>query len=152
MKTSQKWDYRFLQLANHVSAWSKDPSTKVGTVIVDKQRHIVSLGFNGFPRGVKDLTERYENRTTKYKMVVHAEANAIVNASRSVKGCTIYATPFFFCEDCTKLIIQSGIKRAVSLHSSNERWEESWNTAKLMMDEAGVEWTEYDRGVLLEEG
>jgi dCMP deaminase len=138
-------------MANHVAQWSKDPSTKVGSVIVDKQYHIVSMGFNGFPRGVLDLPERLDNRATKYKMVVHAEANAIVNATQPLPGCTIYATPFFFCEDCTKLIIQSGIKRAVSLHSENERWAESWNTAKLMMDEAGVEWVEYDRGVILEE-
>ena len=79
-----KWDLRFLKLAHHVGQWSKDPSTKVGAVIVDAQRRVLGIGYNGFPRGVDDSPGRYHDRPTKLDMVVHAETNAIMNAVSSV--------------------------------------------------------------------
>ena len=88
-----KWVKRFFRLANEVATWSKDPSTKVGAVIVGENKQIISQGYNGFPRGVDDTEERYNNREIKYKMVVHAEMNAILNAlynGSSVKGATLY--------------------------------------------------------------
>ena len=76
-----KWDMRFLALAEHVSEWSKDPSTQVGAVIThSRSKRVISLGFNGFPAGVEDTEERLEDRTTKYEMVVHAEQNALMFA------------------------------------------------------------------------
>ena len=69
---TSKWDTRFLSLAEHISSWSKDPSTKVGAAIIGPYRDIISLGYNGFPRGVEDTPERLENRELKYKMIVHA--------------------------------------------------------------------------------
>ncbi len=109
---SYKWDCRFLELAKHVAQWSKDPSTQVGAVIVDDLRRIVSVGYNGFPRGVVDSAERYEDRKQKYALVVHAEANAILSPQQSVRGCTLYAT-LHPCEECAKLVVQAGLTRVV---------------------------------------
>lgn len=132
------WDTRFMELADHVAQWSKDPSTKVGAVIVDAQRRIVGLGYNGFPRGVSDNPDRYDHKPTKYKMVVHSEANAILNANQSVKDCLLYATKFP-CTECTKLIIQSGIHRVTApAPKEGEVWTEDAQFSNIMMLEAGL--------------
>jgi dCMP deaminase len=137
-----KWDNRFMLLARHVAMWSKDPSTKVGAVIVDAKRRVIALGYNGFPRGVDDSPERYADRPTKYAHVVHAELNAILNALGPVDGCTLYVT-LEPCTTCAKAIIQSGIARVVlpdregmSRSEVEERWGEDQTTAYQMMDEA----------------
>jgi dCMP deaminase len=92
--TSDKdWDFRFLELAASISKWSKDPSTKVGAVIVSSDKKIVTLGYNGFPRNVRD-DHRLETREIKYDLIVHAEANAIIHARESLWDCTIYTMPF----------------------------------------------------------
>lgn len=133
-----KWDHRFLALADHVAQWSKDPSTKVGAVIVDGQRRVRGLGYNGFPRGVDDLPERLNDRPTKYAFVVHAEANAILSAGR-VEYCTIYTSPLCPCQDCAKLIIQAGITRVVTVKPADAaRWAESFENAGAMFREANV--------------
>lgn len=78
------WDDRFLELATVISSWSKDPSTQVGAVIVDDDNRVISIGYNGFPKGIKD-DHRLSNRDLKYEMVVHAEANALLFANAPVK-------------------------------------------------------------------
>ena len=133
-----KWDLRFLELAKHVSSWSKDPSTKVGAVIVDDKRHVVGLGYNGFPRGVDDTDERLTDRPTKYAMVAHAELNAILNATTKASGSTIYVYPLPPCNECAKLIIQAGIKRVVAPKISHERWGNSNETAATMFSESEI--------------
>lgn len=135
----RKWDRRFLELAAHVAGWSKDPSTKVGAVIVRPDRTIVSLGFNGFPRGVQDLDERYAERQTKYSLIVHGELNAILTAREPLHGTTLYTWPFCPCSDCAKLVIQAGVKRVVAPVSDNSRWVESFKLTMLMFQEAGVQ-------------
>jgi dCMP deaminase len=119
MNDYDKWDGRFIELANVVSSWSKDPSTQVGAVIVNSDKIVVGLGYNGFARGVADLSSLYEDRTKKYEMIIHAEVNAILNATQSVKGCTLYCThpP---CSRCMAVIIQSGIVQVVSNKASEE--------------------------------
>lgn len=108
-----KWDKRFMDLAEHVAQWSYDPSTKVGAVIVNTEKKVVSLGYNGFPRKVDDAEIRYENREVKYGFVVHAELNAILNSNLAdCKGATLYVT-LSPCRECAKAIIQSGIRRVV---------------------------------------
>ena len=137
-----KWDTRFIALAALTASWSKDPSTKVGAVI-DKDRQVLSQGFNGFPRGVKDTKERYENREEKYRLVVHAEMNALLNAlynGTSVKGGTLYVVNLPVCHECAKAIIQAGIKTVIMQAGMNERWVKSWEVTKKMFDEAGVEY------------
>lgn len=131
------WDKWFLGLANYISTASKDPSTKVGAVIVDDHRRVVGIGYNGFPRGVHDDKQRYDTREVKYELVVHAEANAILNAART-EGCTLYAT-FFPCPHCAALIIQAGIRHVVALPSpSDERYRERRALSEQMLKEAGV--------------
>lgn len=132
------WDNYFLHMAEAASAKSKDPSTKVGAVVVRPDRTIASTGWNGFPRGVLDLPARYNDRPTKYRFVAHAELNAVVSARSDLSGCSLYVTlpP---CHECAKLIIQAGIKRVIAPRSDVSRWQESFETAAQMFKEAGVE-------------
>jgi dCMP deaminase len=134
------WDLRFLALAETVAGWSKDPSTRVGAVIVDAKRRVVGLGYNGFPRGIADTERRLTDREQKYKMVVHAEANAILNATARVDGCTLYVWPVAPCSGCAKLVIQSGIERVVSIADAEamERWGDDIRVAHAMFLEAGL--------------
>ena len=135
---TQKWRHRFLQLAAHVAEWSKDPSTKVGAVIVDHQRLVVGIGYNGFPRGVVDDDERYAEKSVKYRMVVHAEQNAIFNAARSVHDMTLFATKFP-CSECAKAIIQNGIYHVISPAPATEGvWGEDAHFSTQMLREAAV--------------
>lgn len=142
-----KWDLRFLELAKHISSWSKDPSTKVGAVIFDKNKRIVSIGYNGFPQGVRDDTQRYSDRDTKYKMVVHAEANAILFAQKDLTNCCIATYPFMPCSGCASLIIQSGIKRCIAPSLPPElesRWRSSCDISINMFQESNVELKLFD--------
>lgn len=137
---ADKWNIRFLELANHIAGWSKDPSTKVGAVIVRPDKTIASVGYNGFPRGVRDYQDRYEDRSIKYPMVVHAEANAIVNAKEPLNGATLYCT-LFPCSSCAGLIIQSGIEVVVTPIPTDEqldRWGDNMKIARDMFIEGGV--------------
>ena len=140
---NDKWDVRFLSMASLVATWSKDPSTKVGAVIVDDQRRIVSLGYNGFPKNICD-DKRLDNREIKYKMVVHAECNALLFAAKDLAGCTIYTYPFMPCPTCAGMIIQSGIIRAVSQENNKWRWSEEFATSRLMFEDAGIDLLEYE--------
>lgn len=133
------WDHRFLFLADHVASWSKDPSTKVGAVIVRPDRTVVSLGYNGFPRKVRDTAERYEDRETKLRMVVHAEANAILTARQSLYGCTLYVSGLHPCATCSGMIIQAGIREVVTWRQDvPERWLRDREIMGEMFAEAGV--------------
>jgi dCMP deaminase len=127
-----------MALAEHVATWSKDPSTQVGCVIIDKQNRVVSVGFNGFPRGIKDLADRYEDKETKYLFVAHAERNALDNAPLSVEGCTLYS-PLLPCNECAKSIIQKGITKVVSYEPTEDRPHLRWDITKKMFQEAGVQ-------------
>ena len=137
-RTKQWWDEFFMGMARYIASASKDPSTQVGAVIVRENRTVASMGYNGFPRGVRDDAERYAEREVKYALVVHAEANAIASAPESVEGMTIYCT-LHPCKDCAKLIIQSGITEVVvPTLDWTERWGESMQMAQMMFREAGV--------------
>lgn len=138
-----KWSDRFLALAEHVAEWSYDPSTKVGAVIVDSKNRVVSMGYNGFPRGVKDLAERYNDREQKHLFVCHAERNALDNAPHSVEGCTMYV-PLLPCNECAKSIIQSGIVKVVTYKPTRED-RFNWDITRQMFKEAGVMLVEIDR-------
>lgn len=134
---SNKWSRKFMTLAEHVATWSKDPSTQVGCVIADDQNRVVSLGYNGFPRGVKDIASRYTDREEKYLFVAHAERNALDNAPLSVEGCTLYS-PLLPCNECAKSIIQKGIKKVVSYKPDEDRPHLHWDITEIMFKEAGV--------------
>ena len=131
------WHKRFLDLCEHVATWSKDPSTKLGSVIVDNKKRIVSVGYNGFPRGVNDRYDRYDDRPTKYLFVAHAERNALDNAPMMVDNCTMYVT-LLPCNECAKSIIQKGITTVVTYPPEREDVF-NWNITLRMFDEAGVD-------------
>jgi dCMP deaminase len=136
------WDSRFLQLAQHISSWSKDPSTKVGCVVVGPDREIRSTGFNGFPRGIEDNAQRLDNRDTKYPLVCHAEENAIMHAARigvALKGCIAYVT-WPPCTRCARSLIQAGIREIVYPADLTipERWVADFRISSDMLAEAGL--------------
>ena len=142
-KRQLKWDIRFLKLAKFWALeCSLDPSTKVGAVIADSRRGIVSLGYNGFPIGVIDTHERLHNRDLKYPRVQHAEQNAFAFAkTHDFNDCTIYTWPFPPCSSCAGSIIQRNIKRVVAPEMSDElrqRWGDSIAVTLEMFAEAGV--------------
>jgi len=143
MSILDKWDERYLALAAEVATWSKDPSTQVGAVTVGSKKEVLSQGFNGFPRGIHDTDERYNNRETKYKFVVHAEMNAIYNATysgTSLDGATLYVHGLPICSECAKGIIQVGIKKVVIEKSKElDNWNESVQLSQAMFDEVGIE-------------
>lgn len=135
-----KWDPFFLGMADYISTISKDPSTKVGAVLVDDARRVIGLGYNGFPRGISDHPDRYAKRELKYEMIVHAEANAILNAIKSTHGATLYCN-FFPCPRCAALLIQAGIRRIISRkHASDDRWKESHEISRRMFQETGIQY------------
>ena len=144
-----KWDHRYLEMAKLVSTWSKDPSTQVGAVLVNYEHHREFVGYNGFPMGVEDTEERYNNRELKYKLVVHAEVNSIWKAGSLAKGASLYVYPAFslppICNECSKLAIQSGIKEVVGYEPDMsdprvQRWLESIKISQMMLKEAGITW------------
>lgn len=135
------WDEYFMGLAHLSALRSKDPNTQVGACIVDEDNKVVSIGYNGMPRGCQDNKMPWEREggflTTKYAYVVHAELNAILNSPRSVKNCTLYVS-LFPCNECAKAIIQSGIKKVV--YESDKYDGTDGNVAsKRMLNDSGIE-------------
>jgi dCMP deaminase len=134
------WDRHFLGIAKAVSKASKDPSTKIGALIVRPDRSEVSWGYNGFPKRIADTAERLNNREVKYGLVLHGEENALLKARADVEGCTMYVWPLFSCSKCALKIIQAGIARVVSPPPSLERWQSAYEAAMVLYDEAGVKY------------
>ena len=138
---NNKWHYRFMNLAKEVASWSKDPSSKIGAVAV-KDFRVLSMGYNGFPRGVEDSEARYNNKEEKYKLVVHAEVNCIYNATYhglSLKGADLYVYGLPCCNECAKGIIQVGIASVfIQSVKNDEKWNEAWQITKEMFDEANI--------------
>lgn len=146
----RKWDRRFMEMAEVISGWSKDPSSKIGAVVVNAERRILATGYNGFPRGIEDSDERLNNRDEKYPRIIHAEMNALMNAlynGVTVKDATLYVYGLPVCPACTKCVIQAGIKRVVMPTAKTDKgnWEEVWYNESLpMYKEAGVVVTTLD--------
>ncbi|MBQ0013210.1 MAG: hypothetical protein KBS86_01395 [Proteobacteria bacterium] len=144
---SEKWNVRFMELAKTISTWSKDESTKVGCVIVGPDKEIRSMGYNGFPRGVRDDIAQRNERPQKYQYTEHAERNAIYNITYfggSVRNCSLYVTmpP---CVDCARAIIQSGISEVIFLAPTEDAekskingWRDTVKTSFEMFDEVGI--------------
>lgn len=136
-----KWDRRFLDMARLVGSWSKDPSTKTGAVICDPYNRVVSVGYNGYPKGVLD-TEDKDLREIKYEKTIHAEVNAILHARRDLSSCRIYVSPLMPCSRCASLIIQSGITEVycemLKAGETVEIWNSSGMLAEQMFEEANV--------------
>ena len=136
------WDQRFLNLAKHISQWSKDPSTKVGCVVVGPDREIRSTGFNGLPRGIEDNDERLNNREIKYPLICHAEENAIMHAARigiSLKDCTAYVT-WPPCTRCARSLVQAGVSAIIYPKNIEipDRWMDDFNLSLNLLKEAKI--------------
>ena len=143
---TERWLRRFMDLAEHISTWSKDPSTKIGAIIVNRDKVIVGAGYNGFPRKVADYDHRYASREEKYRMIIHAEMNAILNASASVKNCSLFTWPLMPCSRCATMVIQAGITEIYypnfpldhPMNEAKSRWAEDSIYSVQMFKEAGV--------------
>lgn len=149
---TERWDRHFLDLALAHAKMSKDPSTRVGAVIVGPDKEVLSAGFNGFPRGIADTEERLHNRETKLRLMVHAEMNAVLAAARNgirVKGCTMYLAATDDsgqvwggppCTRCTVETIQAGIFEIVSfpIKTAPSRWHEDLEYARQLINEVGI--------------
>ncbi len=141
------WDEYFMGIALLSAMRSKDPNTQVGACIVDKDNKIVSVGYNGAPIGFDDDKDMKWDREgeyldTKYPYVCHSELNAILNSKNSVKGCTLYVT-LFPCNECAKIIIQSGIDNIVYLSDKYEGTKENL-AAKYMLDTCNIKYKKYE--------
>lgn len=138
------WNNTFMEMALLISRRSKDPSTKSGAVIVNEKNIIIGLGYNGYPRGIKDITWRRVGNylNTKYPYVCHAETNAIFNSNSRVDNCTIYCT-LFPCNECAKAIIQNGIRRVVYL-SDKHHDDKIYVASRKILRLAKVKLSRYD--------
>ncbi|XP_017892524.1 deoxycytidylate deaminase [Ceratina calcarata] len=141
------WPEYFMAVAFLSAKRSKDPRTQVGACIVNEENKIVGIGYNGMPIGCNDdqfswIKDTSDPLRTKSLYVCHAELNAVLNKnSSSVKGCTIYVA-LFPCNECAKIIIQSGIKSVVYVSDKHSHKKET-KAAKKMFDAAGVEYSQY---------
>ncbi len=151
------WDRHFLDMCLFVANKSKDPSTKVGSVIVGPDNEVRGTGYNGFPRKIKDTIERLNDRDTKIKLVVHAEMNAVLAAARvgiPIKGCTMYIWAVDAvskkpwggppCTRCTVELIQAGISevRVPRPKDIPERWKADLDFSRSILLESGVKYHE----------
>ncbi len=137
------WDEYFMGVAILSAKRSKDPSTQVGACVVNKDKRIIGIGYNGFPTGCSDEDFPWgktdeDKLNTKYPYVVHAEPNAILNCTSSLKDSTLYVT-LFPCNECAKLIIQSGIKKVIYM-SDKYRNDVSYIASRRMFDAAGIKY------------
>ena len=134
------WDEYFMGIAVLSGKRSKDPSTQVGACIINKDKKIVGVGYNGFPAGCSDEDFPWDREgeflQTKYPFVMHAEQNAILNSIKKLTGCSIYVG-LFPCHECAKAIIQSGIKEVIYL-SDKYNNTDSNTASKMMFDASGV--------------
>ena len=138
-----KWDNRWLEIAQLISTWSKDPSTQIAAIAV-KDKRLIATGYNGFPRNIKDLNDRWSNKEEKYKYVVHAEMNCIYNANyhnQSLKGSTMYVVGLPVCHECAKGIVQVGVTRVVTHYDKLPlKWSKSNSITEKIFKEAGVKY------------
>lgn len=141
------WETYFMGLALLSSQRSKDPNTQVGACIVSEDNKILSMGYNGFPNGCSDDEFPWEREgeeiNSKYMYVCHSELNAILNSKCDLKGATIYVT-LFPCNECTKAIIQSGIKKVIYLNDKYHNTPSSIASRK-MLKSANVEFCAYQK-------
>ena len=147
IKSNVSWDEYFMGIAVLSCERSKDPNTKVGACIVDENKKVVSIGYNGMPSGCDESQlswNKGEGLDSKYLYVCHAEFNAILNTRNgsALRGCTLYVT-LFPCNECTKAIIQTGIKEVVYISNKYENTV-GVQASKRMLLLAGVKIRQYD--------
>jgi dCMP deaminase len=145
-KNVMNWHEYFIRIADIIKSKSKDQSTKVSAVLVDDKNSILGVGYNGFPRGVNDDIQSRHERPVKMLYTEHAERNAIYNAVRNgvkLDGAKIYLSNYgISCAECTRAIIQSGIKEIIcrqgKFEGKDKQWEQSILVSKEMLNETNV--------------
>ena len=140
MSTTQaEWDDYFLKIAETVALKSKDPSSQMGCVIVDQNKRVVSVGFNGLIRGADESKMTLSERPMKYRFVIHSEMNALIYARQDLEGCTIY-NRVATCDNCLKHCLQAGIKRFVyrELRVHSHSTDPSKSMTNIETDEAVI--------------
>lgn len=148
IRSNVSWDEYFMGIALLSCERSKDPNTKVGACIVDENKKVVSIGYNGMPSGCDESQlswNKGEGLDSKYLYVCHAEFNAILNTrngTSALRGCTLYVT-LFPCNECTKAIIQTGIKEIVYISNKYENTT-GVQASKRMLLLAGVKIRHYE--------
>ena len=139
------WDETFMQICHIIAKRSKDPNSQIGACIVSDKNIIIGLGYNGFPRGCSDDILPWNREgayaETKYPYVVHAEANAVLNAPYSTEGAKLYCN-LFPCNECTKIIIQRGISEIV-YESDKYGDKKEYIASRKMLDLADVKYRQY---------
>lgn len=137
----ETWDKFFLRMAELIASRSKDPSTKTGAVIVAPDKHVVSVGYNGFPKDMPDDEALYADRDGKLSRIIHCEMNALIFAKLPLpEGCTLYTWPFMSCDRCVVHMLQAGIRRFVAPPcpaDKQERWESILYKSRLYIKECG---------------
>lgn len=142
-KRELQWLEHFMTIAKTVSTMSKDPSRKIGAVIVDKNKRIISTGFNGFAKGIVDSEERLQDKEMKRILMLHAEENAILHAKQDLTDCSIFVYGYPPCVHCMSLIIQSGIKlvyyrNSSDLNAVSQFWKDNLELSLKLAEEASV--------------
>lgn len=144
-----KWDRRFLEVAQLVSTWSKDPSTKVGALAVNVERRMLAQGYNGFPAKIKDEDYLMREREVKYKLTIHAEDNIIFNACNhgiDLTLSTVYIFGMYPCPDCVKHLSQVRIARIVfqlGPSQNSDEWKHKFEDSRNLMRRLGIGFTHY---------
>lgn len=148
---NKKWDFRFLAMCKLVATFSKDPSTKCGAVLVNPNRSIVSIGFNGLPSTIPAANEEKYllDRELKLATILHAEENSIAYATQSLENCCVYTYPIMTCAKCASQLLQRGVRRFVAPKLSEsdsryERWEPSFKISRELIKSSHAELIEYE--------
>jgi dCMP deaminase len=147
------WDQYFMSMAYLVAMKSKDPSTKVGSVIADEENEVLATGYNNFPRGFNDDLPERQVKPLKLRLMVHSELNSCLSAARKgirLHGSRLYCT-WGTCEKCALAIVQSGIKEVI-IHKDNpisESWADSVNFGKMILSEGGVAYREWSGDIVV---
>ncbi|OGY94166.1 MAG: hypothetical protein A2406_01660 [Candidatus Komeilibacteria bacterium RIFOXYC1_FULL_37_11] len=150
-KNYLSWDETFMLMAQVIAQRSKDPSTQTGAVVVDKNNVVLGVGYNGWPRGIKEGHFSWSNNyghnkknilNTKYPYVVHAEVNAILNTNQSAENAKLYCL-LFPCNECAKIIIQSGIKNIIYQDDRSDKDANNFIVSKKLFDLAGVKYKKH---------
>jgi dCMP deaminase len=141
MHVGINWDDLWIKAAALIAKRSKDPRTKVGVIIVSPDNRRISVGYNGFPYGIKETEERWK-RPTKYSFVCHAEINAIIQANANLEGWTLYTT-IPVCSNCAKYVIQAGINRVIYKDEPKKGSKLDYKHASTLLREAGIRVTRW---------
>lgn len=148
---NRKWDERFIGIAQEISSWSKDPSTKVGSIAANEDRRVIAQGYNGFPAKCDDSKLLTDDRISKYEMTVHAEANVIYNACNSgtkLHHVTVFIYGMYPCPECVKAMAQVKVARIVfqlGVSQNLDKWKNDFDLSRVLMHILGIGFTMYGK-------